>query len=225
VLWIPAVTVVAAIVAIAAVVVAHAELGHTKTVNPTALAGPSKPTPPPSPAPIALGDGRALLAHVVAPPAGAHEDIATGGTDGVFTIDQYVNAYYAGSSKAKTALTNFGFVVAAARAWSTSFDVVNVVAVQLRAPDGARGYFEDQRRAFVRELDVTGDRLIVGMADTARFEFGKPDATGRRKDVLVALDANLVLFIFVHRAEIDADVDVALLRQQFVDLARPGTHG
>ena len=217
--WLPAVAVVVVVLVVAGFVVVHAATRHAKPGQSAASTGP-RPTPHDSSPLIAIGDGSALLAHVVPPPAGAHEEIVEGATDGVFTADQYANTYFDDVSTAKTELGDYGFVTAADRTWDTASDVVDAGVLQFRDTNGAAGWFEDQRRAFVGDPDAA-EQLISGTPDAVRFEFAKPDANGYREDVLLAFQTNLVVVIFIDSAKIHRDADVALLRQQLVDLAKP----
>jgi hypothetical protein len=217
--WIAVGVACAVIVSAGAFVVVAAPFGRSSTPQPAALSGPPTPTQAPSPADIGLGDGRTLLARVVGPVNHAGED-GVGDTDGVVLSDEFARVYLSGTPNPTTYLLDVGYETAAIRTWQTEDSRIQVQVIQFSSPSNARSFFADERRAFVDDLDVTGDRLILGLADSARFEFGRPDSAGRRGDILLALDSNLVVVVAAYRTTINSGADIALLQQQLTALAR-----
>jgi hypothetical protein len=219
-LFVAATAALAVIIAAGVVVGVQTGSHHKSGATSRPHAGPPKPTVVPTPALIGLGDGISLMSRVIAPPPGTHEDVVPGGSDGVFTANQYAKEFFVHPSTAVAFLRSCAYQTAAVRIWDDASGIVDVQVLQFTTTDGAQQFLVGQRHVYVDDLDVTGDRAITGLPNASRFEYEKPDSQGYTRDVSLVSDANYVVMIMAHRDAIDVDADEALLHQQLDMLAR-----
>src|SRR5207253_2672623 len=102
-----------------------------------------------------LADGKALLAQVAEPPAGATTAPVIGSTGGVMDIDQFVAKFFTKRpDRAKASLTNDNFKVAAQRNWTGSDGVeVQDQLVEFASEADAQRYVTGQNQALQADED------------------------------------------------------------------------
>jgi hypothetical protein len=169
---------------------------------------------------IPLGDGRALLAKIVAAPRHAHLYRIDGSDGGVMNVTQYAAHYFSGARTESARLTSEGFRVAA----STDFvrpDGLEVAThlAQFDDADGALSYFLGEKSGWNSNNTVTDTFDIADVVDGVGYEVATADALGNRRVAMYAHVGNIVVVINAYtRGRIDADVDARLLRSQVTAL-------
>jgi hypothetical protein len=188
------VTVVVALVATTVTWVATA----LATARPKPTAGPvsgSDPTPglsaPPS---VPIGDGKALLARIPKPPAGAHlvaDDVAPAG---VLDVDQLVSVMFE-RADARGPLVARGFATAAERRFTDRDGIgVDALYIQFATTDGARSFQLSQQAYYDGEPSIK-TKFAVPAGDGRGYDAAKADSAGDFESFVVARDNNVVLFI------------------------------
>ncbi len=178
------------------------------------------PSAPPTPGPIAAGDGHALLAKIVAVPAGAHALTVSGSNGGVLNLDQFVARDFRNDPDAKDWLAGYEFQVAAAREWRAADGVeVHVQLIQFGDDGWAEGYVLDQIYAYSEDKTVTGV-FSVPATHGKGYEKSTLDAAGNHRAFLVAQDGPLAVEVaFFTPHAYDRAGELALMQQQLVALA------
>ncbi len=193
-----------------------------KSTRPAAMVGPSMSVPA-TPAPIASGDGQALLAKMLPVPADGLPEPTGSSGDKVMNLDEFLKELFSGSPQEGGLLVQRRFQVAAERDWRNPDDSeVNIQLIQFGIDAGAQGYVLGQVGAFTLDPEVTAKYEISGASYGSGFEKSAPDSAGLRRALLFAQDGPIAVVILVFTpGNLDRTAEITLLQQQVRALAGP----
>jgi len=147
------------------------------------------------------GDGAALYQRVLAPPPEAVEITdQVGGTNGVFTLREFADAYFSDPSSAMQSLSDLRFQVMAERSWVAPDGIrFDDQLIQFATESKASLYLERQLRGFNNSSDVGPGFAVDGEQGTG-YEAPDIDVDGSRHAYLFAGRGNLVVVVLVYAA-------------------------
>lgn len=201
----------------------RASRSSTTTASSTtgsATKAPTKTTQP-TVAVIPPGDGAALRAHLITPPAGSKKLTTSGATDDVMSLDQFLKKYFDTDSTERGRLVSRKFEVAAQSEWVTKAGIeVHDQVVQFGSADGAQSYALGQESAYKTDGDWPQNFPIPGVTLGYGFEDPTLDADGNRLAVLMCQDGpfTVIEFFFTPTA-FDRPSEIAVLQNQIAALA------
>jgi hypothetical protein len=148
---------------------------------------------------IALGDGKALLAAIPPPPAGAKTFTVQGSSSGVMDLDQLMKVDFSTDADERGILQARGFTVAAERDWRGTDGVeVDSELIQFATTDGARSHVLGQQGAYSRDSDVTGTFDVPDGTLGKGYDRTGFDKYGNRRSTLIVQDGNLAVLMFFY---------------------------
>jgi hypothetical protein len=184
--------------------------------HPVAAAAAGTPGETSTPDGSTLADGRALLAQVAEPPAGATAVPVIGSTGGVMDIDQFVAKFFTNPDAAKASLSNDNFKVAAQRNWMDSDGVeVEDQLVEFASETDAQRYVTRQNELFQADEDIVATFEIPNVALGNGYERKSLDSAGNRRTTLIAADSFYAVVLFFHTPhDFDRTAEIAAMQAQ-----------
>jgi len=192
-----------------------ATTGGNKTGGTTNTGGNTTTTPT-----IALGDGTALKGALLARPAGSKELQPEGGSNGVFTLKQFVKESFDNDQSEIGRLQERGFQVAAEEEWISDGIEIHIQLLQFTASSGALSYVEGQHGAYLDDSSVTDNYTVSGVRNGYGYEEDALDKLNNRRATLMCTQGNVAIVVFVFTPDqFDRPSEAAVLQKQSDKLA------
>jgi hypothetical protein len=216
-----AVTVVVALVSCGVGVVGGLVIRPARATVATPAAASQSPTSSPSSSPSsAPDDGAALWAKILPLPAGATDIGVSGSTNGVMTLDQFIQKAFHGDPTELARMKAREFNVAAQRNWVGSDGIeVHIQLVAFAAATGAESFLFGQINAYSKDSEVTGT-FSLPVSQGTGFEKSALDSAGNRGMILLTQAGPVAVLIFLFTpAALDRASGIDLMKRQYVAIA------